>query len=124
MNITQAIADAECHGNHDLAYRLFIQLADDLATQPDVRDALTAEPQATGTRWGDAVAALVEYRFTRLSLATPDWALVRAGSRAEPWEPQRSTTPLPFPVDLDTVAEPFARRGILIEEDELASSHL
>ena len=34
MSITQVIADAERHGNHDLAYRLFIQSADDLATHP------------------------------------------------------------------------------------------
>lgn len=118
-----AIVQAEGVGNYRLAYRQFIQFADDLAAvDPATKVLLTEEePGRTGTRWDDAVAALVEYRLVEVNAPIPKWVTARCGNPADPWEPQRAAVPLPFPPDLATVAEPFRRRGILIEENELLS---
>jgi transcriptional regulator with XRE-family HTH domain len=119
-----AIARAEDAGNHRLAYRQFIQLADDLAAVDPVTKVLLSaeEPDLTGRRWDDAVAALVEYRLAEAGAPLPSWVTERSGDADEPWEPQRAAVPLPFPADVTAVAEPFLRRGVLIEQNELASS--
>ncbi len=119
-----AIARAEDAGDHRLAYRQFIQLADDLAAVDPVTKVLLSaeEPDLTGRRWDDAVAALVEYRLVEAGAPLPGWVTERGGDADEPWEPQRAAVPLPFPADITAVAEPFLRRGVLIEENELASA--
>lgn len=119
----RAIARADVAGDVRLAYRQFIQFADDLAAvDPATRVALAyEEPEETGLRWDDAVAALVEYRLSQVNAPLPSWVLARRGDDADPWEPQRSTVPFPFPIDSDDVAEPFRRRGINIEANELES---
>jgi hypothetical protein len=68
------------------------------------------------------VAALVEYRLAEAGAPLPSWVTERSGDADEPWEPQRAAVPLPFPADVTAVAEPFLRRGVLIEQNELASS--
>lgn len=119
-----AIDEAEDAGDHRLAYRQFLQLADDLAAvDPVTRVLLSAEePDLTGTRWDDAVAALVEYRLAEAGAPLPAWVTTRHGDAGQPWEPQRAALPLPFPADVTSVAAPFLRRGVLIEENELASA--
>lgn len=119
-----AIARAESAGDHRLAYRQFIQLADDLAAvDPVTRVLLSAEqPDLIGSRWDDAVAALVEYRLAEAGAPLPSWVAERRGDATELWEPQRAAVPLPFPAEVTAVAEPFLRRGILIEANELASA--
>ena len=119
-----AIAQAEDAGDHRLAYRQFIQLADDLAAVDAVTKVLLSaeEPDLTGTRWDDAVAALVEYRLVEAGAPLPGWVSERRGDAHDPWEPQRAAVPLPFPADITAVAAPFLRRGVLIEENELASA--
>lgn len=119
-----AIAQAEAVGDHRLAYRQFIQFADDLAAvDPVTRVLLSAEePDLTGTRWDDAVAALVEYRLVEAGAPLPRWISERGGDPHDPWEPQRAAVSLPFPADVTAVAEPFLRRGVHIEENELASA--
>lgn len=119
-----AIAQAEDAGDHRLAYRQFIQLADDLAAVDPVTKVLLAaeEPDLTGTRWDDAVAALVEYRLAKAGAPLPSWVTERRGDADQPWEPQRAAVRLPFPADVTAVAEPFLRRGVLIEENELVSA--
>lgn len=121
---SDAIAQAENAGDHRLAYRQFIQLADDLAAVDPVTKVLLSaeEPDLTGERWDDAVAALVEYRLAQAGAPIPAWVTARQGEPAAPWEPQRSAVPLPFPADITAVAEPFLRRGVLIEENELESA--
>lgn len=106
---------------HAIAYRQLLQLAADLC---EVSDAglvsLTAdEPDDLTGRWKDAVAALIEHRFASRRIPLPAWVDACAGRPDDPWEPQRSATPLWFPVDLSEVAEPFVRRGVLIEASEL-----
>ncbi|WP_417564388.1 hypothetical protein [Microbacterium sp.] len=124
MASVDAIARAEAVGNHRLAYRQFIQLADDLAAVDAVTKVLLSaeEPDLTGTRWDDAVAALVEYRLAEAGAPVPGWVAERRGDADERWEPQRAALPLPFPADITAVPEPFLRRGVLIEENELASA--
>lgn len=117
--VTWSIVEAEQAGLDELAYRRFIQLSDDLTNDAEVRELITAGIETTGTRWDDAVAALVEHHFINLGLPVPGWAVERGANPVELWEPQRSTQPLPFSVDFDEVALPFLRRGVLIEENEL-----
>lgn len=118
-----AIADAQASGNPRLAYRNFIQLADDLAAvDPATRVVLAAEePERSGGRWDDALAALVEYRLIQAGAPLPQWVHKRTGDHDHTWEPQRSSVPLPVGADEDLVPEPFRRRGVLIEENELVS---
>ncbi|WP_221583762.1 helix-turn-helix domain-containing protein [Microbacterium sp. G2-8] len=118
------IAAAHERGEHRLAYRSFIQLADDLAVADAVtRVLLSAEPpEPSETRWDDAVAALVEYRLVSLHAPVPAWVRENTGDAEHPWEPQRAEVPLPFPVDEAEVAEPFQRRGVMIEANELDSA--
>lgn len=103
------------------AYRTFLQLADDLAAADDYeRFLLTAEePRILGTRWDDAVAALVEFRLA--GFVTPPWTAMRRGSPGAHWEPQRTRISLPALTDITDAAEPFRRRGIAISEGELQS---
>jgi len=119
-----AITDAQTSGNPRLAYRNFIQFADDLAAvDPVTRVVLVAEePERSGERWDDALAALVEYRLTQAAAPLPQWVRERTGDRKHTWEPQRSSVPLPVGADENLVPEPFRRRGVLIEESELVSA--
>ncbi|WP_197053013.1 helix-turn-helix domain-containing protein [Microbacterium hominis] len=121
---SDAVARAEAAGDDRLSYREFIQLADDLASVDGVTRVLLAaeEPVRTETRWDDAIAALVEFRLSEAGAPVPQWVIDRQGSADEPWEPRRAALPLPFPVDISAVAEPFLRRGVLIEKNELQSA--
>lgn len=119
-----AIASAHAAGDHRLAYRQFIQLADDLAAVDAVTKVVLSaeEPSRTGERWDDALAALVEYRLAAAGAPIPGWVTHRKGAASATWEPQRALSPLPISADPEAVAEPFLRRGILIEENELLSA--
>lgn len=66
--VTWSIVEAEQAGLDELAYRRFIQLSDDLTNDAEVRELITAGVENTGTRWDDAVAALVEHHFINLGL--------------------------------------------------------
>lgn len=105
------------------AYRAFLQLADDLAaSDPYERFLLTVEePRRLGTRWDDAIAALVELRLPKGT--APPWAsdYDTAQHRAV-WEPQRTRFALTDLTDLSEAPEPFLRRGIAISAGELESA--
>ncbi|MBN9209572.1 MAG: hypothetical protein J0H96_13065 [Microbacterium ginsengisoli] len=111
---------AQERGGHAVAYRAFLTLAADLsqASNEELVELVVDAPAVTG-RWKDAVAALIEQRFAARRIPLPAWVEACVGQPGDPWEPQRSATPLWFPVDLNEVAEPFLRRGILIEANEL-----
>lgn len=111
---------AQEHGEHAVAYRAFLTLAADLsqASNEELVELVVDAPEVAG-RWADAVAAVSEHRFASRRIPLPAWVDACAGRPDDPWEPQRSATPLWFPVDLNEVAEPFLRRGILIEANEL-----
>ena len=114
-------ADAEGHAAQ--AYRRFLQLADDLrSADPVTRVLLSAEePDESASRWLDAIAALVELRLREASAPLPKWVTERAGNPGSVWQPQRTARPLPLCADLTNVPQPFLRRGVAIEEGELAS---
>lgn len=105
------------------AYRVFIQLSDDLATvDGTTRVLLTAEkPLSTGTRWDDAIAGLVEHRLQQVGAPVPEWVRDSPGQPDHSWQPQRSHAPITIRPDVALVPESFRRRGVLIEESELAS---
>lgn len=117
------IVEAANYGQHGSAYRRFLQFSDDLGRlDPTTRVIVTASAPAPSThRWVDAVAALAEYRLTEVGAPLPTWVRNTAGYPEAPWEPQRSELLLPKISDPSNVAEPFLRRGVLIEESELAS---
>lgn len=115
-DVACAVVQAEQDGNHALAYRQFLQFAADLRqVSPLAARELVRNPPRTRTRWDDAFAALAE-EF--LGAEAPSWTL-SDGRAQEPWEPQRDSAPLWFPVDLNEVSPAFARRGIYIERNEL-----
>ena len=111
---------AQEHGEHAVAYRAFLTLAADLsqASNEELEELVVDAPEVAG-RWKDAVAALIEHRFAARRIPLPAWVESCDGQPDDPWEPQRAKTPVWFPVNLDEVAEPFLRRGILIEANEL-----
>ena len=119
----EEITDAEARGKFALAYRRFIQLADDLASANPVTRVLLAaeEPGEYSSRWLDAIAALLEVRLHEVSAPVPSWVTERTGNPDSVWEPQRSARPLPVSADHTQVPPEFLRRGVAIERGELAS---
>ncbi|PTT22431.1 hypothetical protein DBR36_02025 [Microbacterium sp. HMWF026] len=117
------IIRAEHEGEHARAYRRFLQLADDLASSdPVTRVLLSAEePDTSNSRWGDAIAALVELRLREASAPIPSWVTGTVGHPEALWEPQRSARPLPLTADPTDVPAEFLERGVAIERGELAS---
>lgn len=119
----EEITEAEARGQFPLAYRRFIQLADDLASADPVTRVLLAveEPDESSSRWLDAIAALLEVRLREASAPVPSWVTERTGNPDSVWEPQRSARPLPVSADRTQVPSEFLRRGVAIERGELAS---
>lgn len=117
------IEESTASGRFADAYRLFLQFADDLAASSAVdRILLSAEePRRTGSRWLDAIAALVEQRLGEAHAPVPTWVAANTGARDEVWEPQRTENPLPAFTDIADASEPFRRRGIAIDAGELES---
>lgn len=121
---TDRILQAEKEGRPDVAYRHFIQLADDL-TEPDpfTRLLLVAEaPGVTTSRWLDAVAGVVELRLQEALLPAPAWVTQQRGQADSVWEPQRGRRPLPVHARIAQAPEPLRRRGVAIEAGELESA--
>ena len=106
-----------------LAFRRFLQLADNLAAEQGatrVGLALT-EPAPTGSEpWDAAIAALCEYRLKADALPVPDWVTTRTGHPDNPWTPH--TSDYDIPADPTRVPPEFLRRGILIEAETLGSA--
>lgn len=118
------ITDAEARGQFPLAYRRFVQLADDLASADPVTRVLLAaeEPEDSSSRWLDAIAALLEVRLREASAPLPAWVTARTGNPDSVWEPQRGARPLPVSADRTQVPPEFLRRGVAIEQGELLSA--
>ncbi len=105
------------------AYRVFLQLADDLAAATPYEQFLLTleEPRRLGNRWDDAIVALVELRLPKGSV--PPWASEHAAApHKAAWEPQRTRFALADLTDLSEAPEPFFRRGIAISAGELESA--
>ena len=121
--IAVEISEAVSALDHALTFRLFLQLADNLAAEHGAtRVGLTlTEPAPTGSaEWDSAIAALCEYRLTKDKLPVPNWVVRRPGNRESLWSPH--TSDYDIPPDLSQVPEEFLRRGILIEAATLESA--
>lgn len=116
-----AIAEA---ASPQVAYRSFLQLANDLAAaSPFDRIVLVAEqPGLTNTRWDDAIAGLVEWLLHKVQAPIPEWVFDRPGDGGARWEPQRTDTLIAVHADIRRAPEPLRRRGVAIEAEELTAA--
>ncbi len=118
LNISEAITS----GKDSKAYRLFIQLNDNLASlEPGLRHALSlTPPPATGDLRFDAlIAALVEYQLSNTSLPTPAWVKEPARKLQTQWivdSHETSVTKL-----IKKTPKAFLRHNVLIDQAELIS---
>lgn len=115
-----AIAAHLRSGDTGRAYRTVVQLADDLDdADPYLRLLLTAERATTGdSGWDAFIAAVTEWRLDQAGLPAPAWTLASTNGPRPTWYPPGAV----LPARPDHVAEPFRRRGVLVEADELASA--
>lgn len=121
-HIASEISDAVEVSDDALAFRRFLQLADNLAAESGAtRVGLTlTEPAPTGSgQWDAAIAALCEFRLTTQALPVPDWVTTRTGEPTDFWAPRSSVYDIP--ADPARVPAAFLRRGILIESATLES---
>jgi transcriptional regulator with XRE-family HTH domain len=120
--IASEIGAALTNSDDAVAFRRFLQLADNLAAEHGatrVGLALT-EPAPTGSeQWDAAIAALCEFRLNADALPVPGWVTTRAGRPTTPWAPR--TSDYDIPADPTRVPSVFLRRGILIEAETLES---
>ena len=121
---TEASFQREDDDDPRLAYRQFIQLADDLAAVDPVTKVLLSaeEPDVTGRRWDDAVAALSNTVCPKWEPRCLAGSPTVGGPQTNRGSHSAGSAPLPFAADVTAVAEPFLRRGVLIEENELESA--
>jgi transcriptional regulator with XRE-family HTH domain len=113
------IARAVASGDSERAYRAALQLADDLGSAPPyVRLLLAAEaPTAIAPGWDALVAAVTEWRLQQAGLPAPDWVLDTIDPDAAAWTPPGAV----LAARASRVPPAFLRRGVFVEEDELAS---
>ena len=117
-----AIAEWLARSDESRAFRVAIQLADDLAgEQGAIRVALAVTPPpATGdSRFDALIAGITEYRLVKDNLPLPEW-LARSG---DPLSPVWFVDPY-SQGDSAVVAatpEPLRRRGVILDAAELES---
>ena len=116
------IAEAIKSGQKAKAFRLVIQLGDNLQSVPlDVRVALCSAPApSTGSEKYDAlVAGLVEYLLKRDGLPVPAWVSEPKRKLKEPWVVDQ------YAVKNDALVKKtpraFRNHNVLIKESEFAS---
>ena len=122
--IASEISAALVGSDEPLAFRRFLQLADNLAAERGAtRVGLTlTEPLLTGSEhWDTAIAALCEYRLNADALPLPDWILGRVGSPDSRWSPR--TSDYDISAEAEQVPREFRDRGILFRR-RLSSSGL
>lgn len=108
--------------SRDSALRAFLDYSDSLAASTGVDRVVLgiAEPHATGSAsWDAALAALVDYWFSRSKLPKPAWINSSSRFLTAPQTPQLSEYDLP-PVR-ENVPPEFRRRNVLIERSTLES---
>jgi hypothetical protein len=119
-----ALADALREDNTWRAYRVLVQVADDLTTpDPTDRFVLALEPPAhISPEWDAALAGVTEWRLSQARLPLPGWVTDELGNRDWRWTPPLSPAAQAIPVHLKNVPEPLRERGVLIEANELTSA--
>ena len=120
--IALKIADAVSKNQHARAYRLVIQLSDNLnALSPELALALSITPPAltSDSKYDALIAATVEFHLTKNLLPIPTW--VREPERKLP---KRESVDR-FETNLKDLSErtpkAFLKHNILIDKSELAS---
>lgn len=118
------LAEAVRQNNARRAYRVLVQVADDLTTpDPADRFVLAIEPPTHVTpEWDAALAGVVEWRLTQAHLPLPGWVAGESGNRDWGWAPPLSPVGSVIPTHVENVPEPLRKRGVLIEADELTSA--
>lgn len=109
--------------SRDSALRAFLDYSDSLASSTGVDRVVLGitEPRSTGsTSWDAALAALVDYWFSRSKLPKPAWISSSSRFLKVPQTPQLSEYDLP-PM-LENVPAEFRRRNVLIERSTLESA--
>ena len=120
--ITADIRHALARDDRALAFRLFIQMNDNLVAERGLLRGILAvtEPELTGSKsWDAAIAALVEYRLGREGVPAPSWtsAASRHLGRSRPLLVDPAD-PVPEPED---VPDAFIEHGVLVWRDSLES---
>lgn len=118
------LAEAAHRDDVRRAYRVLVQIADDLTTpDPAGRFVLAVEPPARiSPEWDAALAGVTEWRLSQARLPLPGWVAAEHGLPDRTWTPPLSPAAASLPIDLGSVPEPLRKRGVLIEADELASA--
>ena len=104
-----ALADAVRQNNVRRAYRVLVQVADDLTTpDPADRFVLAIEPPAhISPEWDAALAGITEWRLNQAHLPLPGWVAEERGNRGWDWTPRLSAAVASIPVDVESVPEPL-----------------
>ena len=113
------MAEAITDGKEQVALRLFIQLADDLAavTESERRRLVAETPSLTGElHWDAALAGIVAYRTH--GEVQPTWIHGRDRYLASPWT---FGSGYDIPVDRARVPIQFLERNVLIDWESLVS---
>lgn len=116
------IRDELAHGDRNAATQTLLQFVNNLrASDPLAVAALTVDPPENDEDgWSWAIAGIVEDESARRGIPVPDWAAETIGDPDGAWSPWAPE--LVSLVDTNRVPEPLRRRGVLIEEGELASA--
>jgi len=102
--------------------RAFLDYSDSLARAVGVDRVVLgiAEPHSTGSSaWDAALAALVDYWFSKSRLPKPGWIAAASRTLTDPQSPQLGAYDLP--PDLAEVPREFLRRNVLLERSTLES---
>lgn len=119
--IGKAISSALEDKDEDIAWRLFIQLSDNLVSCQFHYLTQVAQdaPTSISHEWDLALAGLVEYRLNIRNSPLPIWVKDKVGSPGKPWIPYQNEYKIK--IDIAEVPEEFLLRGILIEKRTLES---
>ena len=118
----ERISAASYPDSADSPLRAFLDYSDSLARATGIDRVVLgiAEPHPTGSpAWDVALAALVDYWFTKSRLPKPAWISAPSRTLAAPQSPQLGQYDLP--VEPANVPLEFRRRNILIEHATLDS---
>lgn len=108
--------------SRDSILRAFLDYSDSLAAATGVDRVVLgiAEPHSTGSpAWDAALAALVDYWFSRSRLPKPNWISSHSRFLASPQSPQLGEYDLA--PTLENVPAEFRRRNVLMERSTLES---
>lgn len=114
------IRGAHAEGRPDVAAQVLVQVVANLtALKPFPALAISYEkPAAVDQYWDAALAGVVEFCLTKRGLPAPAWTADVTGDENARWDPWTGGAVAGDPAD---IPEPLRRRGVWIEEGELAS---